>query len=132
MVIFRKPLKPAHELVGEYNEHRQLRYRCVACKRTFFSAERAKARGEYCCGKRCYFEYNLAARRTLGAHADAIPAFLMQKGEIKAVGRAIRKGQEPMAYLHYELIDGQDYIPLYDVRECVELVGAVKLPELSE
>lgn len=127
--------KPKHQLIGEYDQHNQLCYHCSVCKRTFSSAEYATTRREYCCGKRCYTEHHLFARVS-GVQEDALPDYLMQISEIKATGRITRKGQEPIAYLHYELASLRDggftgYYALYDVRECVELAGATVLPELS-
>lgn len=123
----------AHQLVASQDKHNQIGYSCSVCTRTFHSATSAKENGEYCCGKRCYTERNLSPRID---DSEVIPAWLMQKDEIKATGRALRKHQEPIAYLHYELVSRMDggftgYYALFDIRECIALDGAIPLPELA-
>lgn len=133
MSIFHKP-RPAHQLVDKQDDQGQLRYRCSVCTRTFYSAEYATRKGEYCCGKRCYTQWNWP--NPADPDRETIPPYLMHLDELKATGRKIRKHQVPLAYFHNELIARLDghftgYDALYDVRECSELVGAVVLPDLG-
>lgn len=126
--LFRKKKRKPHKLVAEAGRM-GARYHCTCCQRIFYSALSVQERGEYCPGKRVYTEVNLRP-----CAENAIPDYLMQRDEIRATGRALRKAQEPLAYLHYELITGMygplpvEYIPLYDVREARELAGAIALP----
>lgn len=131
MWFFRRKLRLSHRLVAENSANSLVgrRYHCAVCQRIFHSAQSASERREYCPGKHVYTEVNLRP-----CAKDAIPSYLMQLDEIKATGRALRKAQEPLAYLHYEFITGMygplpvEYIPLYDVREARELAGAIALP----
>lgn len=122
MRLFRH--RPAHQIVAATDRHNQLVYQCSICQRRFHSAQAAVEGKEYCPGKRCYVE------RTF----DEIPAWLLPESEIKATRRTLRKHQEVIAYKHYELIGSLvgprpiEYIPLYDIRECVALNDAVPLP----
>lgn len=136
MRLFRKH-KPAHQLVATRDQHKQVIYRCSVCTRTFYSVGQAswQSNKEWCPGKHCYTEANLNPFRT---SEDAIPAYLIRGDKLKEERRAIGKGQEPLAYLCFELmrkyggfseaLQAQEYIPLYDVRECIALDGAIPLP----
>lgn len=130
MSIFTRKPKLAHQLTATQSDH-SIIYHCSVCSRDFYSATSVKERGEYCCGKRCYSERNLSS--SIATDRETIPSWLKQEDEIKATGRAIRKGQTPVAYLHYELVTMAyggftGYDALYDIRECRELDGAIPLP----
>lgn len=119
--------KLAHQLVPTHDKWNRPVYQCSVCTRVFHQASNVSKGKEHCCGKRCYVEHTF----------DDIPAYLMPEREIKALGYKLRKHQEALAYKHYELIGvlygprPVEYTPLYDIRECIALDGAVPLPELA-
>src|SRR5579885_3237117 len=132
MSLFNRKPRLAHQLIAT-TEHNNLSYRCSVCTRTFSSAGEAswKYNKEWCPGKHCY------------TSLQEMPAYIIRGDRLKEERRALRKGQEPLAYLCIEFMRGyggfsggaiqaQEYIPLYDIRECVALDGAVPLPAFDE
>lgn len=120
MSLFRRK-RLAHQLVAEMTRNifgkEMLRYRCVVCTLAFSSAKDANE--EWCIGKNCYLT------------SAAAPQYLMRKEEIEATKR--RVNQEPSAYVCNPYMMKKPIItPLYDVRECQELDGAIALPVFED
>jgi hypothetical protein len=124
--IFTRKPRLVHQLVATQVDH-GIVYACSVCTRGFYSVKSATEGNEYCCGKHCYVEFTF----------DKIPAHLKTEEQIKDSGRTIGKGQQPLAYKHYELIGTMigprpiKYYALYDMRECLELDDAIPLPDLE-
>lgn len=122
---------PAHQLTASTNGHRIV-YTCTVCSRNFYDQASASWQysREWCPGKYCHDSNYLQ-----------IPAHLIRGDKLKQERRNLREGQEPVAYLCFTMITQrslflarrlpQAYIPLYDIRECIALDGAVPLPELA-